>query len=473
MIYIHWLFLTIYAIVVTLTIVTILMDNRQSAKTMAWLLVLLFLPMVGIVLYFFFGQNIRKERHISQKSLDELAKRSMLGFAEQDSLHIPSEHSALINLFANQEWALPFKGNKVDIYTNGYDFFPALLRDISQAKHNIHIDTFIIDDDPLGNLVADALIQKAREGITVRLIYDDVGCWRVNRRFFERMREEGIEVHAFMPVKFAAFTSKANYRNHRKIYVIDGRIGFIGGMNIAQRYVKGTATMPWRDTHLRITGPAVYGLQRAFLVDWYFVDRTLITNRVYYPEMAADGNGSLAQIVTSNPTDPHPRIEQGYMHILLNAKKYVYMETPYFLPTEPILFAMRTAALSGVDVRLMVPLKGDSHFVQWASTSYVLKAAEAGVKVMLYKSGFNHSKILISDDAIASCGSVNIDFRSFEHDFESNAFFYDETMAKRLKEVFLQDERKCIDLASIKNLDHRPFLSRLWESLVRLLSPLM
>ena len=496
MIYVHWLILTTYILAIVVTMVTVLMDHRQPAKTMAWMLVLVFLPVVGIVLYFFFGQNTRKERLISQQSLDQLTKRSMLEFAEQKNLLLPENHQALIKLFASQNWALPFKDNEVDIFTDGYHFFQALLQEIAKARSHIHLDTYIFCDDALGYLVADALIAKAQSGVEVRVIYDDVGCWDVDGSFFERMRDAGIEVHAFMPVKFPAFTSKVNYRNHRKLCVIDGKVGFIGGMNIATRYVQGkekvsknrltkkreTVRTAWRDTHLRIRGGAVYGIQRAFLVDWYFVDRTLISNRRYYPDNSltarkADSpsaaGDSIIQIVTSSPIAKWPDIMQGYVRILLEARKYVYMETPYFLPTEPVLFAMRTAALAGVDVRLMVPARTDAKFVEWASRSYVHETVEAGVKVYLYQAGFNHSKLLVSDDTLCSCGSANVDFRSFENNFESNAFIYGRDMALRMKTVFMQDVGQSVLLEDAEDLNRRPFVKRLWESAMRMLAPLL
>lgn len=473
MIYIHWIFLLLYSIIALVAIIIVIMDNRQPAKTLAWVLVLSFMPIVGIILYFFFGQNIRKERIVSQKSLDELTKRAMLEFVEQRNLQIPPAYKNIINLFINQDWALPFKDNEAEIYTSGYEFFPALLAEIGRAKHHIHIDTFIIEDDALGRLIADALIDKAHEGVQVRLIYDDVGCWNVQNSFFERMREESIEVHPFMPVKFPAFTSKANYRNHRKVCVIDGTVGFIGGMNLALRYVKGTGTQAWRDTHMKLRGTAVYGLQRAFLMDWYFVDRTLITSRDYYPPHQVVANECLAQVVTSNPTDAWPSIEQGYLGLLTNARRYIYMETPYFLPTEPILFAMRMAALSGVDVRLMIPYRNDSKLVAWASISYVQQIVNAGVKVELYKDGFNHSKLLICDDEVCTCGSANLDFRSFEHDFESNVFFYDKSMTLRLKQVFETDERHCVSFSEWKSKIKSSFWQRLFASVVRMLAPLL
>nr|WP_315408327.1 cardiolipin synthase [uncultured Prevotella sp.] len=473
MIYVHWAFLAVYVVVIIMVMVRVLMDNRQPAKTMAWMLVLTFIPMLGIILYFFFGQTTRKERKIWQYSMDQLTKHSMLEFVEQKRLHLPNEYRELIKLFMNQNWVLPFKNNETEIYTSGYEFFPSLLMEIGKAEHHIHLDTFIIASDSLGQIVADALIDKARQGVEVRVIYDDVGSWKTKNRFFERMRAEGIEVYAFMPVRFPVFTSKVNYRNHRKICVIDGEVGFIGGMNIANRYVKGIKKLSWRDTHVKITGAAVYGLQRAFLVDWFFVSRELITDHVYYPVSKVAENDSLIQIVTSSPTSLWPEIEQGYVRVLTSAKQYVYMETPYFLPTDPILFAMRTAALSGVDVRLMIPYETDTKIVEWASRTYVLATVKAGVKVYLYKAGFNHSKLLVADDSIATIGSTNVDFRSFENNFEANAFFYDKKIALEVKDIFLKDQEECVALEDVRNLTHRSFLQRLWESMVRLLSPLL
>ena len=376
----------LYQIIAIIAVIHVIMDNRQPAKTMAWALVIWFVPVVGIVFYLFFGVNTRKERHVSERSMNQLTKRSMLEFAEQQNLHLPEKHKPLIDLFINQNLSLPFKDNKMEAYTDGYQFFPALLAAIHEAKNHIHIDMYIFAEDALGCLVADALIAKAQEGVEVKLIYDDVGCWNVSHRFFERMREEGIEVVSFLPVRFPSFTSKVNYRNHRKIIVIDGTVGFIGGMNIALRYVKGTGTMPWRDTMLKVTGGAVYALQRAFLVDWYFVDRTLLSDRKYYPPMTGSHqtvNNCLAQVVTSGPVTPYPEIMQGFVRVILGARRYLYLETPYFMPNDSILFALKTAALAGVDVRVLCPMYSDARFVEWASRSYLREVVEAGVQVSL------------------------------------------------------------------------------------------
>ena len=465
----------LYQIIAIMAVIHVVMDNRQPAKTMAWALVIWFIPVVGIVLYLFFGINTRKERHVSERSMNQLTKRSMLEFAEQHDLRLPEKHKPLIDLFVNQNLALPFKDNHVEIYTKGYTFFPALLAAIGEAKQSIHIDMYIFADDALGTLVSDALIDKAHQGVEIRVVYDDVGCWNVKHSFFEHMREEGIQVVSFLPVRFPSFTSKVNYRNHRKIVVIDGNVGFIGGMNIALRYVKGTGQMPWRDTMMKVTGGAVYALQRAFLVDWYFVDRTLLSDRKYYPSALRSeqsSNNCLAQVVTSGPVTPYPEIMQGFVRIILGARRYLYLETPYFLPNDPVLFALKTAALAGVDVRVLCPKYSDARFVEWASRSYLREVVEAGVQVSLYKPGFLHSKLMVCDDAISTCGSTNLDFRSFENNFEANIFFYDEGVALRMKKVYLDDEKQSVLLTDVPGRMNNRFFVRLWESVTRMLSPL-
>lgn len=470
LLYIGYVLMMVAAIV---AIIHVLMDNRQPAKTMAWILVIGFVPVVGVVFYLFFGINHRKERIISQSQMDELTKRSMLSFVEQHDFHVPERHKPLVDLFVNQNFSLPFKDNQIDIMTDGYAFFPELLKDIAEATHHIHINMYIFENDAVGRLVADALMDKARQGIKVRLIYDDVGCWRVGNRFFEQMRESGIEVAPFLPVRFPSFTSKVNYRNHRKIIIIDGRVGYIGGMNVARRYLSAK----WRDTMLRLQGGVVYALQRAFLVDWYFVDHSLITDRVYYPPvdeaLTIKPQSPIAQVVTSGPMARYPEIMQGFVRIILAARRYIYIETPYFLPNEPILFALKTAALAGVDVRVMCPLHSDASFTDWASRSYLREIYEAGARVYLYEPGFLHSKLLISDDSLVSCGSTNVDFRSLENNFEANVFIYDEGTALRLKKVFLDDQAQAVLLGDVPSRLHPTFSARLWESVTRMVSPLL
>ncbi len=469
MIYIEHIFSILVKIATIITILHVLMDCRQPAKTMAWVLVLFFFPHIGIVAYLFFGINRRRERLISERSLNQLTRRSMLNFVEQQACNVPDEHRRLVDLFVCQNLALPFNGRVHRIFTDGISFFDDLITEIQAARHHIHINLYIFEDDALGKRISEALIAKSRQGIQVRIVYDDVGCWRVNSRFFEQMKEAGIEVCSFLPVRFPQFTRKMNHRNHRKLIIIDGTTGYIGGMNIADRYL----SPQWRDTMAKICGQAVYGLQRAFLTDWYFVDRTLISDAVYYPSCPTPSDAAAIQIVTSSPQAPYPELMQGFVRLIMEARNYVYIQTPYFMPTEPVLFTLKTAAQGGIDVRLIVPLHGDSLFVEWASRSYLREVVAAGVKVYLYREGFIHSKMLMADDNLASCGSVNIDFRSFENNFESNAFFYGNGTAERFKEIFLDDQAHSLPYADSHLCQHNNFFKRLLESLARLLAPLL
>lgn len=453
------------------TIIVVILDNRNPVKTMAWILVLMFLPIIGLVFYFFFGRSQRRERIIGKKSYGRLLKKPMAEYLAQDPSALPQEYDRLIKLFQHTNQALPFEGNRVDAYTSGYSMIQALIRELQKAEKHIHIEFYIFEDDAIGRMVRDVLIEKARAGVEVRVIYDDVGCWHVPHAFFEEMSGAGIEVRSFLKVRFPVFTSKVNYRNHRKIVVIDGVVGFVGGMNLAERYMRGFTWGIWRDTHIMLQGKAVHGLQSAFLLDWYFVDRTLITASSYFPKIDSFGS-SLVQIVTSEPIGPWKEIMQGLTLAISGAKKYFYMQTPYFLPTEQILAAMQTAALSGVDIRLMLPERADNRITHLGSRSYLADVLRAGVKVYFYKKGFLHSKLMVSDDMLSTVGSTNLDFRSFEHNFEVNAFMYDMETALQMKEIFMLDQRECTQVF-LKNWVKRPWPQKAMESVVRLLAPLL
>lgn len=464
-------FRLVYLAVILFTIVIVLLDNRNPVKTMAWVLVLVFLPVVGLAFYFFFGRNTRKERLISKKGFSRLSKRPMAEYQAQEALGDFTGRNQLIPFFHRVSNALPFEGNDVQVFTDGYSMYQKLFRRIAKAKHHIHLEFYIFENDAVGRLLRDLLIDKAREGVSVRLLYDDVGCWDVNPMFYDEMLCEGIEVRSFLKVRFPQFTSKVNYRNHRKLAIIDGKVGFIGGMNIALRYLKGVPWGVWRDTHICLKGKAVYGIQTAFLTDWFAVDRTLLTSAQYFPKMDTVGT-SVAQIVTSDPVGEWHDIMLGLVKAISCAQRYIYVETPYFLPTEQVMAAFQTAALSGVDVRLMIPKKADAFITHKGTMSYLDELMKSGVKVYFYRAGFLHSKLWVADDEWASVGSTNLDFRSFEHNFEANAFFYDEKTVCTLKEIFLEDMRKCMTLSQ-KIWDKRSFKNKIVESVVRLLAPLL
>ena len=462
----------LFFLTVVVTVMVVILDNRNPFKTLVWVLVLIFLPVVGLILYFFFGQDTRKEKLISKKGFERLSKYPMMEFQEQESFPISElESHSVVRFFQRVNKALPFEGNGMDICSDGYTMIQSLLKAIGSARHHIHIQFYIFEDDAVGHLVRDALMDKAREGIEVRVLYDDVGCWKVPHTFYDEMREAGIETRSFLKVRFPRFTSKVNYRNHRKVVIVDGETGFIGGMNIAERYLKGVSWGVWKDVMIRIKGKAVYGLQTSFLVDWYATDHSLITSSRYFPKMEDNGD-SLIQIATSDPVGKWKDIMQGLLLVIASARKYIYIQTPYLLPTESILVALKTAALAGVDVRIMIPERSDSRLVHWGTKSYLAELMEAGVKIYCYQRGFLHSKLVVSDDSLATVGSTNMDFRSFEHNFEVNAFLYDRTSVLKLKEIFLSDQKDA-RLIQQKAWRVRPWSQKVKESIIRLLAPLL
>ena len=461
----------LFLLTVVTTIVVVILDNRNPLKTLAWVLVLAFLPVVGLVLYFFFGQSTRKEKLISKKGFARLSKYPMMEFQLQELLDMSVEQHQLVRFFHRINGALPFDGNSMSVYSDGSAMIEALLESIRMARHHIHVEFYIFENDEVGRRVRDALIEKANEGVEIRVLYDDVGCWKVSHLFYDEMRESGIEVRGFLKVRFPRFTSKVNYRNHRKLVVIDGRTGFIGGMNIADRYLKGVSWGIWKDLMMKVEGKAVYGLQTTFLTDWYATDHSLITSSRYYPKMERKGGG-LMQIVTSDPVGKWHDIMQGLLLAITSAKKYLYIQTPYLLPTESILLALKTVALAGVDVRVMIPEKSDTRLIHWGTFSYLDELMEAGVKIYRYRKGFLHSKLLVCDDSLSSVGSTNMDFRSLEHNFEVNAFMYDRSSALTLKELFLSD-LKDAELLLLKSWRMRPWYQKVKESVIRLFAPLL
>lgn len=474
-VYIQWIAGTIFIILYSVTILglvlVIITENRNPLKTIPWVIVLLLMPGIGLLFYFFFGQDNRKQRIISRRTYKRIMKRPQEGKLPQDRCTVPSAYKPLATLLSNSNQSSLLYGSDITVYTNGVDKFKDLLTEISLAKHHIHLQYYIFCDDEIGNQVKDVLIAKAQSGVEVRVLYDDVGCWNVKDMFFKEMKNAGIEIYAFLKVAFPVFTSKVNYRNHRKIVVIDGKVGFMGGMNIADRYTKGTSWGNWRDSHFKIVGKGVHGLQSAFLIDWYVVSRKLLNNKIYYPPVEIHSD-SIMQIATSGPVGQWRTLLQAAIFIIANAKKYIFIQTPYFLPTEGLNQALQTAALGGVDVRLMLPKRSDTRSANMATHSFIDEMIKAGVKVYFYKPGFLHSKLVVTDDALTCFGSANMDFRSFEHNFEINAFVYQTEFAQHMKRVFLHDMHSCERLIPSRWLK-RPRKQRIVESFMRLFSPLL
>lgn len=465
---------------VSFPLLIILLDNRSPVKTISWILVLVLLPFLGIILYIYFGRNYRKMKIFTKKELIDAAsfhKVTARYELDVDKLHqftsqrVCSKMNLMKLLYNNSKASLTIN-NQVKVMNNGQDTFDRIIEAISAARHHIHLEYYIIEDDGIGNQIKDLLIQKVREGVEVRLIYDDLGSWSLSKKYLSDLQQAGVQLYSFMPVRSYRFSNKINYRNHRKILVIDSMIGFVGGVNIADRYLKGRNNSGfWRDTHLMIQGDAVLSLQAIFAMDWYFMSAQLLNDELYFIKHPVEGN-VLMQIAASGPDSDWSSIMQTFFAAIATAKDSVYISTPYFLPNESIMVALRTAALSGVDVRILLPDQNDSYFTNWGSRSYLVDLLEAGIKVYFYTKGFTHSKLMMVDDVFCTVGTSNMDIRSFDQNFEVNALIYDITTSKILKEAFFEDLKHSYEL-SLENHLKRSAYDKLRESVARLFSPVL
>lgn len=465
-----YILVALYSVTILSVILVIITDNRNPLKTLPWIIVLIFAPFIGLLFYFFFGQNLSKQRIISRRTRKRISMR-LVEARDPSRPGIPERWRPLARLLKSSIHAVPLYGSRITPYTDGETKMEALLDEITRARHHIHLQYYILCNDRTGTRLCNALRTKAREGVQVRILYDDVGSSSVKKSFFESLRRDGIEVHAFLHVRFPRFTSKINYRNHRKIAVIDGRVGFIGGMNIADRYVFGTDWGIWRDTHFRIEGGGVAGLQASFLSDWSATTKQRISGLEFYPPAQHLANNVL-QIVPSGPFGKWRTLLQGDSYAIANARRRIWIQTPYYLPSEVLNSALQAAALAGIDVRLMLPARSDSRVVDLASHSYLDDMMKAGAKILFYTPGFLHSKLLIVDDSLTVIGSANMDFRSFEHNFEINAFVYDTEFTARMAAIFEEDAARSHPLTPAEWFN-RPRPRRWAESLMRIFSPLL
>lgn len=467
------IFIALYAYTLVSTIPVLLLENRNPTKSLSWVLVLLFLPIIGLIFYLIFGQNLRKQKIISKKSIRNPANRLKHPFdiSKVDENIIDNNQLNLIKLLYKNSDATAYTNNKIEILSDGKKTFDAMFDAIRNAKNHIHVEFFIFGNDKISNELREILIQKAQEGVRVRMIYDFWGSIFLSRMYLQSLREAGVFIRPFLPLRLRFGRSKINYRNHRKILIVDGEIGFTGGLNIADRYRFGNSLGHWRDTFVRFEGPAVHGLQQLFLTDWYFVERKIIDDDKYYPTSRKFRN-NIVQIVSSGPDTDWEAIMQGIASAIMSATQYVYIHTPYFIPNDVIDSCMQMSALSGVDVRLMIPNHSDSKLSDACTSSYLGKVLEAGIKVYKYKKGFLHSKAIVIDGFISIVGSANLDERSFNQNFEVNAFIYDSKTAETLSNLFERDMKNCFEL-TLEAWSNRKRRQKLKESFARLFSPLM
>lgn len=480
MLYLFYLGLALYFIY------DLVFKKHNPVKSLSWIVVMLLLPYAGLILYFYFGRDFRKVKIYSRKGLHDERLKKELSARQVEELNaakenLPSDlasHKKLILLALNNSRSIVTEHNSTEIFFTGKDALEAMYESASKAATHIHLQSFIIENDSVGTRWKNMLIKKAREGVEVCVIYDDFGSWHLPGFYIREMQHAGVHIEPFGKVGFPWLRAMINYRNHRKLLIVDGMEGFLGGINIADRYYDGGASLEWRDTQMRIRGEAVRQLESSFLMDWYFITRKNLRRRKPYsyrlPDIEQDAVAETCymQIVSSGPDSDWADIMQLYLTSITEARTRITITTPYFIPNESILNALKIAALGGVEVRVMLPEEADSRFVHYASLSYVNELLDAGVKVYLYTRGFIHSKTISIDGKCCVIGSANLDNRSLDHHFEVGAIVYNPGVSMELETQFdsyLNDSRLIVR----RNWDRRPFPQKVYEQLTRLLSPLL
>jgi len=480
-----WLYLfglvgVIYILTIVFTLIVVILENRSPQKTISWILVLILLPVIGLISYLVFGQSYRKQKMFSLKGLGDLKWLQILSqdqkgklekskFLKNERIH---EKKNVMTLLLNNSKALLTGQNRVKILNDGEETFKEIYKALRKANEHIHLEYYIIEDGELASELHNILIERAKAGVEIRIIYDGVGSWRLSQEYIDTLREAGVKIHAFLPVRFPILTSRINYRNHRKIIVIDGKTAFVGGLNFADRYKNGIPDIGiWRDTHLKIVGEAASSLQIVFLIDWYFVRQEVLLDEKYRPNFKVKEQCVL-QIVSSGADSDWASISQAYFSAIASAKQNVYISSPYFMPNGSILMALKTAAMSEIDVRVLIPYKSDSTMTFYGTLSYIGELLEAGVRIYFYKKGFNHSKIMMVDGVISTVGTANMDTRSFEQNFEVNALIYDEKTTLELRDRFLYDLKDSYEIDLIA-WEKRSKGQKIKESLARIFTPLL
>ncbi len=487
----------VFAVSIFLIIIVLVLENDNPIKTMAWILILLYLPIIGFVFYLFFGRNWRKTRIFNRKGMEDIENLEVMKISSAQKAEILKKIEyplarKMISLLESNSKALLTDNNDISIIPDTSDALEEIIRGISAAQRYIHMEFFSISADETGQRFKQALIEKAKAGVTIRIIYDAVGCWNLSHAYKSELRKAGIELQPFLRSWIPFFSSKLNYRNHRKIVIIDGRIGYLGGLNIGNKYLHLIKYFGyWRDTLVTLEGKSVISLHAIFLTDWFFVCRQDLLRRESYlvaddsrhplklkeifkprQDRMAFAENIPVQIVSSGPDSHHESIMQVYFAAIADARKCVHITSPYLILNDSLLMALKTASLSGVEVKIILPRKADHFIVFWGSRSYYEELLAAGVSIYEYQKGFIHAKVLIVDGEITSIGTANMDLRSFNHNFEINAMFYGKDAAK-IAEAQFQDDLNCSRQIILSEFRKRSIVHKTVESVCRLFSPLL
>ncbi len=481
---INYLLIGAFLLNLTFIFTIIFMERRSAGSIWAWIFVLGLFPLIGFVIYLLFGSQIQRE------SIFKLDQRDRIGLEyivnqqlkaiknnkfEPHNPHIQN-YSRMIQMLLYNNAAFYTKNNEIELLTDGYQKFEHLKEDIRQAQSYIHIQYYIFRHDTLGKSIMALLEEKLEQGVEVKMLYDDMGSRGLTLRDFKQFKEKGGHVESFFPSKLPLINLRMNNRNHRKIVVIDGQIGYVGGFNVGNEYLGLSKKFGyWRDTHLRIQGEAVHALQLRYILDWNSQASrdNMVYNEKYFPKHTGSKQGSMGvQIASSGPDELWEQVKYGYLKMISMAKKDIYIQTPYFVPDEAFMDALKIAALGGVNVNIMIPSKPDHPFVYWATFKNVASLIEAGARVYLYDNGFLHAKTLTIDDEITSVGTTNMDNRSFTLNFEVNAFVYNEKLAKEVRKSFETDLKVCSELTK-ERYDERSLWIKFKEAISQLLAPIL
>ncbi|AEJ24034.1 cardiolipin synthase [Weissella koreensis] len=481
-----YLHINVFADIVVLlntiaAIAIVFRGEREVSSMWAWLMVLITLPGIGLIIYMFLGRNLNSKKIFSLQTqkvlgIDKIVKNQKKLAHEIDTAEHLEEEGSFVRLFLQNDAALLTFQNSVHIFTDGHDKFDQLFADIKKAKHHINLEYFTIYDDEIGNQLVDLLTQRAQAGVRVRVLFDQWGSKGRHDKMWRRLRDAGGQVVPFLSPRYVAITFRINFRDHRKIAVIDGSIGYIGGFNVGDQYLGRFKKFGhWRDTHVRIEGDAVLAIQSRFFTDWNATTKKQQLNFSddYFPSQQASNNRTTAiQIVSSGPDDTKKQIQTGYLKMFASATESIYIQTPYFIPDQAVLEVLRMAVLSGVKVKIMIPAFPDHPFVYRATEWYVKQLIQVGAEIYRYDKGFMHAKTVTIDGRISSIGSANMDIRSFILNFEANAFMYDRNLAKQLENIYHADilESTKLDLAYF---EHQSVWKKALQRMSRLLGPIL
>ena len=480
---IRWFLLTIILVNEVAAIYTVFREKRDIAATWAWLLVLTLIPVIGFIIYAFLGRKLPHRRLNLMKTQTQLRIQEAIDRQKQQFINMPKPrhtttqiYRRTVMLFQSLDDSFLSQHNQVTIYTTGQELFSQMFDEIAAAKRSIHIEFYTIYNDQIGNQLRTLLERKAAEGVEVRVLYDSWGSMGVRQSFYDGLRERGGHATQFLLTHNNLFDFRLNYRDHRKIVVLDGKIGYVGGFNIGDQYLGRLPKFgPWRDTHLRIVGGGVYGLQRRFIGDWNASVRPaekLAHYRQYFPEIKVKHGSTVLQVVSSGPESEQEKIKLGYLRLINAAQDHIWIQTPYLIPDDSVLDALRVAVHSGIDVRIMIPCKPDHPFVYRATEYYAHALANEGVTIYTYQRGFLHAKTMMIDGKMASVGSANLDFRSFKLNFEINAFIYDSDTTDQLEQIFVNDIRNS-RVKTAAAFDQQSHWLHFKQRFSRLLSPIL